>query len=381
MELRTIENNESINMWGYSELTPNFRHKETLKHNISCIYGICNSFDTFISPKDNQSYILFSNKTDLSSVNIYIYSTSKKDIYKKLTPSVHLKELRLLKYFTNKTKKREYIISADCEGILCIWIYNSNSNNFVLQNKINAYNQNDIFNCILLFKNDINFNIDDDYIVFACESISDDETTCAKVYSLNKGNFIKNIVATNKEKIRNILMWHNEKNNENYLICLATDKIIFINFIKNIKEKEITTKEKNTFNCGIIFNEIIDNDEKSYLCCTSSTGHILVFDLEEGNITCDILLKPFTHRVYDILPWNDKYIIIADCLDNGFLIFEYKFGGKIIGISNITGLDEDDIECIRKINHPEYGECVVTASHKNLIKIYECISKNLNFNL
>ena len=374
MKLRTIENNDSLNMWGYSKLSPNFSFKETLNCNIDCIYGICNSFDTFLSPIDNQAYILFSNKIGTSSVNIYIYSTKKKEICKKLTPSVHLKELRLLKYFVNKEKNREYIISTDCEGILCIWKWESN--NFILKNKINAYNQNDIYNCLLLFKNEINFEIIDDYIIFACEATSDDETTSAKVYSLNKGNFIQNMIDTNKEKIRNLLMWYNRKNNENYLICLAMDKIIFINFIKNIKEKEITTKEKNTFNCGIIYNEKIEeNNEKSYLCCTSSTGHILVFDLDDGKKISDIVLKPYIHRVYDILPWNENYFIVADCLDNGYLVFEYNIGGKIFPISNITCLDEDDIECIRKINHPEYGECIVTGSHKNNMKIYGYISE------
>ena len=101
---------------------------------------------------------------------------------------------------------------------------------------------------------------------------------------------------------------------------------------------------------------------------------MIVFDLEEGTQTCDIFLKPNIHRVYDILPWNENYFIVADTLDNGFLIFGFKIGGKIMPISSINGIDEDDIECIRKINHPEYGECIVTGSHKNYIKIFGYIS-------
>ena len=372
MNIRTIENNLSINIWGYSKISPNFKFKEKINKTLECSYGICNTFDTFLSPKDHQSYIIFSNKIELS-VNIYIYSFSKKEIYKRLSPSVHLKELRLLKYFTNKSKKREFIISSDCDGILCIW--NAQNNNFVLRHKITSY-QNDIYSCLLIFKNDVNFNIPDDLLVFGCESISEEEVYATKVYSLNKGNFLKNILFTNKERIRYLLMWQNKKNNENYLICLAMDKILLINFLKNKKEKELTTNEKNTYNCGIIYNEKIDQqNEKSYLCCSSSTGHVIVFDLEKGIKTCDIFLKPCIHRVYDILPWNEKYFIVADTLDNGFIVFGFKFGGKIVGISNITGIDDDDIECIRKINHPEYGECIVTGSHKNNIKIFGYISE------
>ena len=371
MKKRTIENNSSINMWGYSKISPNFKFKEKISKTIDCSYGICNTFDTFISPKTHQSYILFYNKID-TVVTIYIYSMIKKDTIKKLSPCIHTKDLRLLKYFTNKSKKREIIISADCDGILCIWAYNNN--NYFLKQKINTY-QNDIYSCLILFKNDNYVKIDDDYIIFGCESISEEEAACTKVYSINKGNHIRNVIASNKEKIRNLLMWYNKKNKESYLICLALDKIIIINFLKNKKEKELITNEKNTYNCGIIYNETNEEKkEKNYLCCASSTGHVLVFDLEEGSQTCDIFLKPNIHRVYDILPWNENYFIVADTLDNGFIVFGYKNGGKIIPISNITGLDEDDIECIRKINHPEYGECIVTGSHKNIIKIFGYIS-------
>ena len=203
MRLRTIDNNDSLNMWGYSKISPNFRFKEKLNKSIDCTYGICNSFDTFLSPRDNQSYIIYSNKIG-TCTNIYIYSIQKKES-KKLSPSVHLKELRLLKYFIDKSKKREYIISADCEGILCIWKF-TNNNNYNLQNKITVFNQIDIYSCLLLFKDDIKIKIEDDYIIFACEAISDDDTTATKVYSLNKGNFIRNILFTHKEKIRKLLI-------------------------------------------------------------------------------------------------------------------------------------------------------------------------------
>ena len=372
---RTIHHS-SINIWGFSELCPNFTFKEKLENQkIDCSYGICNIFDTYISPRNNQVYIIYSNIFG-TSVYIYIYSVKNKNIYKKLSPYIHQKELRMLKYFIKKDKSREYIVSTDCEGVLCIW---SVSNNFVLHQRINVYNQKDIFNCILLYKNEVKFSVLDDYIVFGCESISEDDSTSVKVYSLNKGNFIKNINGTNNERIRDLLLWDNKKDKEHYLICLAKDKIVILNFVQNVKEKDIITQDRNLFNCGMIYDEITnEGNEYSYLLCTSSTGHIIIIELYGGQITCDIKLKEHVHRVYDILPWNEHYILFADCLDNGILVYEFQEGGKIVGISNINGLDEDDIECIRKIKHPEYGDCLVTASHKNCIKIFVYENFELN---
>ena len=270
----------------------------------------------------------FFSNTFGTSTYIYIYSVKNKNIYKRLSPIIHQKELRMLKYFINKDKSKEYIISTDCDGILCIW---SVINNFVLQQRINVYNQKDIFNCILLFKNEVKFSIIDDCIVFGCESISDDDSTSVKVYSLNKGNFIKSINGTNNERIRDILLWDNKKTKEHFLICLAKDKILLYNFGQNGKEKEIVTQDRNFFNCGMIYDEIDkEGNEYSYLLCTSSTGHIIIIELYEGQITCDIKLKEHIHRVYDILPWDERYIIFADCLDNGILVFEYDWVEKLL---------------------------------------------------
>ena len=66
------------------------------------------------------------------NINIYIYSVQNKEIHQKLTPNYHSKELRLLKYFTNKARKREYIISTDWDGLLSTWFYGQN-NVFVLK--------------------------------------------------------------------------------------------------------------------------------------------------------------------------------------------------------------------------------------------------------
>ena len=377
MKSRTIHHS-SISIWGLSESCPNFRFKEKLPNRIECSFGICNIFDTYISQRNSQVYIIFSNILG-TSVYIYIYSVKNKNIYKKLSPCIHQKELRMLKYFINKDKSKEYIISSDCEGVLGIW---SATNNFILHQRINVYSQKDIFNCLLLFKNEYGFNFNniiDDYILFGCESTNEDDSTSVKLYSLTKGNLVKNIKDTNNEKIRDLLLWKNKKLDEYFLLCLAKDKIIMINFLNNFKEKEISTQDRNMFNCGMIYDEINqEGNELSYLLCTSSTGHIIIIELYEGLVTCDIRLKHNIHRVYDILPWSDNYIIFADCLDNGILVYEFEEGGKIMGISNINGLDEDDIECIRKIKHPEYGDCLVTASHKNCIKIFELDSFELN---
>ena len=90
MNSRTIHHS-SISIWGFSNSCPNFRFKEKLENQrIECSFGICNTFDTYISPRNNQVYIIFSNIFGTSTY-IYIYSVKNKNIYKRLSPIIHQK--------------------------------------------------------------------------------------------------------------------------------------------------------------------------------------------------------------------------------------------------------------------------------------------------
>lgn len=359
---RTFFNNENLNKWGSSNLSPNFIFKELLTHNIDCSYGICNTFDTYISKKDNKLYLAFSNISEIEktkTININILPLNGKNIfYKTLSPSYHQKELTFLKYFINPLNNQEYLISIDAEKIVVVW---SITYNYKFLYKINTYYKDCIYCCLILFKENNN-----DSILLSCCGGENDETSSSKEYGLIKGNFIRNINGTSKEKIRNMLIWN--KNNDQILICLCELKIIFIDLIKNEKKVEIN-QNNNTYNCGFIYKENFENI-KEYLCVSCSNGHIIVYDLENNQITKDFSINDGIHRFYDILVWNEEFFIVSDCYDSGYLILQFKEGGKFIMISNIKCCDSDDIECIRKIKHETYGECLVTGSHSGKMKIF-----------
>ena len=68
-----------------------------------------------------------------------------------------------------------------------------------------------------------------------------------------------------------------------------------------------------------------------------------------------------------IIKWNNKYIIVADCWNKSFKIIDLE-ENKII--SDIKGQHTDEVKCVKKINHPIYGESLLSTRDDNTIKLW-----------
>ena len=67
-----------------------------------------------------------------------------------------------------------------------------------------------------------------------------------------------------------------------------------------------------------------------------------------------------------IIEWNKKYIIVADYKNKTFKIIDIENNL----INNINPVHKDKLVCIKKINHPIYGESLLSAGYDNTIKLW-----------
>jgi len=202
---------------------------------------------------------------------------------------------------------------------------------------------------------------DDNYIITSTNgSSSDSNKSASKIYSLKSGKLIKKIEKTNNNNIFYLLDWYHKKNNKYYIIELAKKKIIITSLLDNELYSELMDEPDNEYKSGYIFTR----NKKDYLCCSSSKGYIKIWDLEEKNIFKNIYV---TDRLYHIIEWNNKYIIVADFNNKSFKIIDYEY--KKIPI-NIKAQHKDNVKCVKKILHPLYGESLLTASRDKTIKLW-----------
>ena len=326
----------------------NLRFKENIiKTNT---YGGWNDkFEIFISFKDNKEYLVSPN-TNNYKLDIYNLINNK-IIY---TLSGHNNIIWTTRYFMNNKNYNEYLISADKDKIVIIWDI---TNNYNIKYKINTKYGDDIYSCLLIFPHNINNN----YIITSTYNDSgNDEDSSTKIYSLNNGNFIKYINNTNNNAIFYLLSWYNKRNNKYYIIQFSYKKIMINNLLEEELYSEFSNVSEHDHKSGFIY--YIDNND--YLCSSSSNGYINIWNLYNKNIYKVIN----TNGCYlaNIIKWNKKYIIVADYNNKSF---------KIIDIDNDSIYDvntdhNDKLACIKKINHPKYGESLFTAARDKIIKLW-----------
>ena len=305
-------------------------------------------FEVFISYKDNKEYIISKN----TNFELDIFSLLDNKKIKSLKG--HENKIKTVRYFINNKDYNEYIISGDNDKIVIIWDITDNYN---IKYKIDTNYSNSIYSCLIVFP----ININDNYIITSSYNISNDnEISSTKIYSLNNGKFIKYIYNSNNIKIWYLLSWFNKKNNKYYIIQIASEKIVINNLLEDELYSELINQPENIHYSGFIFNK----NNIDYLCSSSTNGYINIWDLYNKKIFK--VINTYNCKLYHIIQWNNKYIIVADYNNKSF---------KIINIENdnivdINGQLTESVKCVKKIYLPQYGESLLTASNDNTIKLW-----------
>ena len=283
-----------------------------------------------------------------NNYNLDIFSLL--DNKKIITLNGHRNKISTIRYFINNKDMNEYLISGDLNKIVIIWDI---IDNYKIKYAINTNNHNNnyIFSCLLIFPSFSH----QDYIITSCCNYSD-----TKIYSFNDGKFIKNIKDSYDVEVFYLLSWYNKNNNKYYIIQFDSKCIAINNIIEDEIYAKLMEENEGFHDCGFIFT---DKDNNDYLYSASERKNINIWDLYNKKIFKIIEIKS---NITYIIQWNDKYAIIADREDSSFKIIDLE---KNIIISSIKACLED-IKCIKKINHPIYGESLLSAGEDEIIKLW-----------
>ena len=309
-------------------------------------YGMNDIFEVFTSYKDNKEYIASPNWNN----NIDIFSLLEEK--KILSTEGHAKRITTIRYFKNDKDNNEYLISADKSKLVFIWDI---TDNYKIKYKINTNYKKDIYSCLLIFPH----NNEENYII--ASTYCDNNESSTKIYSLNNGTFVKDIINSKNYKIWYLLSWHNKKEDKYYIIQLANKKIIVNDLLEEDIFFELNKDPEHNHYSGFVYNE----GENDYLCTSAQNGYINIWDLYEKKIFK--VIRTYQCQLLHIIQWNNKYIIVADSLNKSFKIIDLKID-KVI--SDISGKDSGNVICVKKVNHPIYGEALLTSGFDNTIKLW-----------
>ena len=342
-QMTKIEKESSTNL---VENNMQFKFKYDITTTNDAQYGVNDIFEVFKSYSNNKEYIISKNNSN-NNLDIFQIEDNKKIRSLK----GHDDNIRSIRYFINDNNYNEYIITADKSQMVIVWDI---TNNYNILHKINTKYLH-IYSCLLVFERNNRNSI------IVSTSQTDKNNAFTKVYSLETATFIKYLKNTNIYSIFYLLAWKNKRDNKNYIIQLA-NKLIIIN---SLVDDEIYAVLKNNHEDAHYSGFITNNDNKDLLYSSSINGYINIWDLYNKDLIKTIDANG--SNLSCIIKWNDNLIIVGYFLNRTFKIIDLRNDNII---TQIKGQHSHEVVCVKKINHPIYGESLLTGSKDNTIKLW-----------
>ena len=123
--------------------------------------------------------------------------------------------------------------------------------------------------------------------------------------------------------------------------------------------------DNHYYRSGFIKNK----NDKDLLYCSKTNGLIEIWDLYNKQLVFRISIMKNKRNIWlkNIIEWNKKYAIVADLGENSFYIIDLE-NNKII--SKIRGHNVNTLTFIKKVNHPIYGESLMSLEHNGSVKLW-----------
>ena len=337
---------------------PNFFFKENIISYCDCICGLNESFDVFKSIKNNNTYLIISNK---ENNNIEIIDLISKEIIKSIEGNG---KYIYLKYYLNPINNREYLITADIKSIIKVIDISDNYNIISQINFSKEFKNTWIFlNCAIIFNIQINSQKLDILLISSRAKYREEYPT--KIYNLANGQFLKDINNTEKNKTRFIIPWYNESNGLYYIIECCEDLLIVVNILHNEVYAKLEEERYKIYSSGFVHKE----NKIDYLYVSNSSSEIKIWNLIDKELVKLIKIseKFDNRRLYGLLFWNKSYLVVNDDTNKAIKVVDLE---QNKAVSHIYNKHEGSVRCLKRITHPEYGECLLTGGDDHKIKLW-----------
>ena len=305
-----------------------------------------NTFTVFKSTQDI-FYLIYSNKK--KSIICHNIIEQKKVIEIK---NCHNEYITNFRYYFDEKNIRDLIISISySDKNVKLW---NVANWQCLTSISNMYNNGYLYSaCFLPVYN---------YILTSNSNLYGD---CGPIKSFDfSGNEIKEIEGSN-ENTSFIDTFYDKKTSTIFILTGNSNYVKSYNYDKN----EVFRKYSDNYNNNHL-SIIISNTEEGEVRLIESCydGNIRIWDFYAGLLLNKI--KIGDNWLYGICLWNAKYLFVG-CSDKTIKLIDLR---EAYIVKNFKG-HNNSVLTIKKVNHPQYGECLLTQGYDDEpIKLW--INKN-----
>ena len=164
---------------------------------------------------------------------------------------------------------------------------------------------------------------------------------------------------TNRVDIYYLLLW-NKNDDKDYLIQ-CSNRCVLIHDLKTKELMKIFQSENSTIHNSAC---IIRKNNIDYLYVGNVNGIIDIWDL--NNLQQKGIITYKKSYFYHLISWNNKYILVAEKFSGCIVVIDTTLN-KVI---NVIKVDETFVNSLKKINHPIYGESLLSYDFNNKIILW-----------
>ena len=257
--------------------------------------------------------------------------------------NAHKEDISNFRHFADKLNRRNLFISiSKNDNNIKLWCID---NLKLLINIININKDGLLYSaCFLSDKNQ-------NYIITSNWSFSNPEQI--KVFDLN-GKKVKEINNSN-DKTFYVDNFYDKKLDKNFILSSNYSHIKSYDFSKNRIYHKYYDDEKDA-HCNI---NIFEKDELIQMIESNPNRCIRIWNFHSGELLKKINIKLVNYKTFCICLWNYDYLFVA-CEDKSIKLVELKNGNIVNNLCQCSEI----ILTIKKIIHPNYGECLFSQGRR-----------------
>ena len=266
----------------------------------------------------------------------------------------HTDRVVTCRFFEDPFTGKQYLISADRKYKVKVWDLTDNGA-IKFDKELKEGYDNFIYSVLMFFEENKTYVVvstlgsgDTNVFVMGCDDkpIQLKDTKDLNIYYLD--------------------YWFEEKdsegNSEHHIIQCGKNKIL-ISQLKKDSNYEIATEEKYANNlCGMVYKK----GDKDLLITLATRGLIEIIDLKERKE-----LQKIEHSdvfFYNFVRWNDQYILLYEAMQRRILVLDTDNNYKVVSKVLCPEMYYDRF--IRKVDHPKYGESILSVGIDWKVKLY-----------
>jgi len=303
------------------------------------------SADTFIvfNSINNIIYLIYTNENN--SIISYDLINYKKIIEIKNSHKGYITNFR---HILDNTKKRDLVLSiSSLESSIKIW----NINNYECLLYMENINKIGMMFSACLFEDNNNIYFTSSNFIWNNIDNDDIDIEPIKIFDLN-GNKI-NEIKDSKQSTYFMDTYYDSKSFKIYILSGNNGYITSYDYKKNEIYQKYT--DNNNFSyTGLVINK---KEEILILIGSCSDGNLLIWNFHSGELLNKI--KIHYNNINDLCLWNNQYLFVV-------------YGQNTLNLLNLNegiiinkiAIDNNNLTSIKKIDHPNHGECLISQGFK-----------------